>query len=105
MNSIRQYLLPFRHFQKNARLFIYLAFILSVSQSVFGLVYNLYIFRLGYARKFPGTLESIPVFFTAALAVPSALLCSNLPLKKNLLITLTLGVFSALGLAILREEG
>ena len=100
MNSLRQYFLRFRDFQKNAKLFIYLTFILGVSQSVFGLVYNLYILKLGYTREFLGTLESIPVFVTAALAVPLALLCVNLPLKKNLLITLGLATAAALGLAI-----
>ena len=97
---MRQYFLRFRQFHRNARLFIYLTFILSVSQAIFGLVYNLYILKLGYTREFLGTLESIPVFVTAALAVPLALLCVNLPLKKNLLITLSLAVFAALGLSI-----
>ena len=83
MNSLKQYFLRFGDFQKNARLFIYLSFILGVSQNLFGLVYNLYILKLGYTREFLGTLESIPVFVTAALAVPLALLCVNLPLKKT----------------------
>jgi len=100
MNSIREYFLRFRHFQKNAKLFIYLTFILSVAQTIFGLVYNLYILKLGYTREFLGTLESIPVFVTAALAVPLAMLCVNLPLRKNLLITLGLAAFAALGLSI-----
>ena len=97
---MRQYFLRFGDFQKNAKLFIYLTFILGVSQSVFGLVFNLYLLKLGYTRGFLGTLESIPVFVTAALAVPLALLCVNLPLKKNLLITLGLAAISTLGLAI-----
>ena len=97
---MRQYFLRFRDFQKNAKLFIYLTFILGVSQSVFGLVFNLYVLKLGYTRGFLGTLESIPVFVTAALAVPLALLCVSLPLKKNLLITLALAAGSTLGLAL-----
>ena len=100
MNSLKQYFLRFRDFQKNAKIFIYLTFILGVSQSIFGLVYNLYILKLGYTREFLGTLESIPVFVTAALAVPLALLCFNLPLKKNLFITLGLAAAAALGLAV-----
>lgn len=97
---MRQYFSRFGQFQRNARLFIYLTFILGVSQSVFGLVYNLYILKLGYSREFLGTLESIPPFVTAALAVPLALLCVNLPLKKSLLITLALATLSSLGLAV-----
>ena len=77
-----------------------MTFILGVAQSVFNLVYNLYILKLGYTREFLGTLESIPVFVTAALAVPLALLCVNLPLKKNLLLTLALAAAASLGLAI-----
>jgi len=99
-SRLSHYFLRFRQFHKNAKLFIYLTFILAVSQSVFGLVYNLYILKLGYTREFLGTLESIPVFVTAALAVPLALLCVNLPLKKNLLITMVLAVLAALGLSI-----
>ena len=97
---LSHYFLRFRQFHKNAKLFIYLTFILAVSQSIFGLVYNLYILKLGYTREFLGTLESIPVFVTAALAVPLALLCVNLPLKKTLLISMALAVFTALGLSI-----
>lgn len=97
---MRQYFLRFRDFQKNARLFIYLTFILGVSQSVFTLVSNLYILELGYTREFLGTLESIPVFVTAALAVPLALLCAGLPLRKSLFLTLGLATVSTLGLAV-----
>lgn len=97
---MRLYFLRFRDFQKNAKLFIYLTFILGVSQNIFSLVYNLYILKLGYTREFLGTLESIPIFVTAALAVPLALLCASLPLRKNLFITLGLAAASALGLAV-----
>jgi MFS family permease len=100
MDSVRNYFLRFLHFHKNAKLFIYITFVLGVSQSLFGLVYNLYILKLGYTREFLGTLESIPVFVTAALAVPLAILCVNLPLKKNLFITLVLVALSSLGLAL-----
>ncbi len=100
MHSLQQYFLRFRYFHKNVRLFICITFILGVAQSVFNLVYNLYILKLGYTREFLGTLESIPVFVTAALAVPLALLCANLPLKKSLLITLALASAASLGLAI-----
>jgi MFS family permease len=100
MSSLRQYFLRFKYFHKNVRLFICLTFLLSLAQSIFNLVYNLYILKLGYTREFLGTLESIPVFVTAALAVPLALLCVNLPLKKNLLITLALAAAASLGLAI-----
>ncbi|MFA7008011.1 MAG: MFS transporter [Elusimicrobiales bacterium] len=100
MHSLRLYFSRFGDFQKSARLFIYLTFILGVSQSAFGLVYNLYILKLGYTREFVGTLESIPMFVTAALAAPLALLCAGLPLKKNLAISLCLAAASALGLAV-----
>jgi MFS family permease len=81
-----------------------MTFMLGVSQSLFNLVYNLYILKLGYTREFLGTLESIPVFVTAALAVPLALLCVNLPLKKNLLITISLTAFASLGLAVFPSQ-
>lgn len=97
---MKRYFLRFAEFQKNARLFICLTFIMGVAQSLFGLVYNLYILKLGYTREFVGTLESIPVFVTAALAVPLALLCADLPFRKNLLITLCLAAVSTAGLAV-----
>jgi MFS family permease len=100
MLYLRDYFLRLKYFHKNVRLFICMTFILGVAQSVFNLVYNLYILKLGYTREFLGTLESIPVFVTAALAVPLALLCVNLPLKKNLLLTLALAAAASLGLAI-----
>ncbi len=100
MKALKEYLLRFRHFHGNARLFIYVTFASSMAQSAFGLVYNLYVLELGYTREFLGTLESIPVFVTAALAVPLALLCANLSMKRILLTAVALAALAFAGLSV-----
>ena len=99
MSSIREYFLRFHHFHRNIRLFICITFAQGVSHTAFTLVYNLYVLKLGYTREFLGTLESIPIFVTAALAVPLAILCANIPIKRILVIALSLTAFATLGLA------
>lgn len=98
--SFREYFLRFLRFHANVRLFICATFALGVAQSVFSLVYNLYVLKLGYTREFIGTLESIPVFVTAALAAPIALLCVRFSMKKLLLTALFLAAVSFSGLAL-----
>lgn len=97
MNSLRQYFSGLTGFQPNARRFMLFTVIATFTQSIYGLVFNLFMLELGYTMEFIGTLESLPAFVIAALAVPLALLCSKVPLKKMLVLSTALGFAAAAG--------
>ena len=76
-----KYLAAFHELSPNARRFLALSFLLAFAQSMFGLVFNLYILKLGYTRDFLGLLGSMPSLAVAALSVPLALACSRFPAR------------------------
>ena len=78
-NVIKKYSAGFMSFNPNARNFLLLTFLMSFAQSIFGLVFNLYILKLGYTLDFLGTLGAIPSLTVAALAIPLAIFCSATP--------------------------
>ena len=97
---IKNYIAGFRAFSGNARNFLLLTFLMSFAQSIFGLVFNLYILKLGYTRDFLGTLGSIPSLTVAALAIPLAVFCSAFPARKSLLASLALSFAAMAGMAL-----
>jgi MFS family permease len=98
---VKNYISGFRAFGPNARNFLLLTFLMSFAQSIFGLVFNLYILKLGYTRDFLGTLGAIPSLAVAALAIPLAVFCGNIPARKILLVSVALTAASMTGMAIL----
>ncbi len=99
-NFINNYIAGYKAFSANARNFLLLTFLMSFAQSVFGLVFNLYILKLGYTRDFLGTLGAIPGLSIAALAIPLAVFCGSLPARKSLLASLALSFASMAGMAV-----
>ncbi|MDD5209397.1 MAG: MFS transporter [Elusimicrobiales bacterium] len=97
---IKNYIAGFKAFSPNARNFLFLTFLMSFAQSIFGLVFNLYILKLGYTRDFLGTLGAIPGLSIAALAIPLAVFCGSLPARKSLLASLALSFASMAGMAV-----
>ncbi len=99
-NVIKNYLAVFRAFGGNARNFLLLTFLLSFAQNIFGLVFNLYILKLGYTRDFLGTLGAIPSLTVAALAIPLAVFIGSVPARKSLLASLALSLAAMTGMAL-----
>lgn len=98
---IKNYLAVFRAFSPNARNFLLLTFLMSFAQSIFGLVFNLYILKLGYTRDFLGTLGAIPSLTVAALAIPLAVFTGAMPARKILLGSLAFSLAAMTGMALL----
>ncbi|HAH30839.1 MAG TPA: hypothetical protein DCL44_00835, partial [Elusimicrobia bacterium] len=90
-----------RAFQPNARRFLAMSFLMAFSQSIFGLVFNLYILKLGYNRDFLGSLGALPSLTLAALSVPLVIMCSKVSARKNLIVSLALGFATMAGLSLL----
>ena len=99
-----KYQAAFRALQPNARRFLALSFLLAFAQSMFGLVFNLYILKLGYTRDFLGLLGSLPTLAVAALAVPLALACARFPARRMLLASLGLSVLAMCGLSLFESR-
>jgi MFS family permease len=104
-NLLRNYAAGFTAFSANARNFLLLTFLLSLAQSVFTLVFNLYILELGYDRDFLGVIGSIPGLTVAALAIPLAVFCAALSARKALLASLGLAFAAMTGLAFFTGRG
>ncbi len=92
-------------FGADARNFLLLTFLMSFAQSVFGLVFNLYILKLGHTRDFLGTLGSIPSLTVAVLAIPLAVFCAAFPARKSLLASLALSFTAMAGMAAFTGRG
>jgi MFS family permease len=75
----------YRALHPNARRFLALSFLAALAQSMFALVFNLYVLSLGYDREFMGLLGSLPGLTVAGLAVPLALACHRIPARLALL--------------------
>jgi MFS family permease len=102
---LKNYLAGYRAFSPNARNFLLLTFLLSFAQSIFNLVFNLYILKLGYTRDFLGTLGAIPSLGVAALAIPLAIFCGSFSARKSLFAMLGLGLAAMGGLALMTGRG
>jgi len=100
LDIIKNYIAVFRAFSKNARNFLLLTFLMSFAQSIFGLVFNLYILKLGYTRDFLGTLGAIPSLTVAALAIPLAVFFAAAPARKSLMGSLALSLVAMAGMAL-----
>ncbi len=97
---IKNYFAVFKAFSPNARNFLLLTFLVSFAQSIFALVFNLYILKLGYTRDFLGTLGAIPSLTIAALAIPLAVFFASYPARKSLLASAALSFAAMAGMAL-----
>ncbi|MBI5743958.1 MAG: MFS transporter [Elusimicrobia bacterium] len=97
---LKNYAAALRAFRPNARRFLAFTFLLSLAQSVYGLVFNLYILKTGYTMDFVGTLGAIPGLTVAALSIPLAVLTAGLPARRMLLVSVGLSSAVMLGMAV-----
>ena len=104
-DTIKNYTAGFMAFTPDARRFLLLTFFMSFAQSVFGLVFNLYVLKLGYTRDFLGILGAIPSLTVAALAVPLAIFCGSFAARKSLLASLALSFAAMGGMAVFTSRG
>lgn len=98
---IKNYAAAYRAFQPNAKRFLIFSFLLSLAQSVYGLIFNLYILQSGYTMDFVGVLGAIPGLTVAALAIPMAVLTAGMPARRLLLLALAGAAAAMLGMAFI----
>lgn len=84
------YVSKIRLFSHNARAYLAYYFLLSIHLGIYGVIFNLYILRLGYKEDLLGLMLSIVFISTGLAAVPAALLCDRIGRKNTLLISILL---------------
>lgn len=82
------YVSRIRQFSHNARAYVAYYFLLSVHLGIYGVIFNLYILRLGFREDLLGLMLSIVFISTGAAAIPAALLCDRIGRKNTLLISI-----------------
>lgn len=96
--GISSYLSKVRHFTPNARKFLVYELFLALNAGIYGVIFNLYVLKLGYHEDFLGLLLSIIYVSTGLFALPAAVLCDRIGRKRTLIIS---SVMLAVALALL----
>jgi MFS family permease len=96
--GISAYLSHVRQFTPNARKFLAFQFFLALNSGIYGVIFNLYLLKLGYHEDFMGVILGVVFVSSGLLSVPAAMLCDRIGRRKTLLLS---SVVLALGLALL----
>ena len=74
-------------FSRNAKLFLASMFLVGMSFSAFGVIFNLYLVEAGFREGFIGNLLSVGALAMSLLALPAGLACDRIGRKKSLLLS------------------
>lgn len=88
IEALGKYLSRTGQFSHNARSYLAYYFLLSVHLGIYGVIFNLYILRLGIREDMLGLMLSIVFISTGLAAVPAASLCDRIGRKYTLLFSI-----------------
>ena len=94
------YLAAWRGFSKNAKLFLLITLLTSLSTGGFNVLFGITVLRLGQTESFLGSVLAVGIFTSGALALPSGLLADWRGNKVVLLAALGLTGLGLLGQAL-----
>lgn len=83
-----------RRFSPNARKYLLFVFLTALNAGIYGVIFNLYILRLGFKEDFLGLILSAATTSTGLFAIPAAFVCDRLGRKMTLLLSSVLSVIS-----------
>jgi MFS family permease len=83
-----------RLFSHNARAYLAYYFLLSIHLGVYGVIFNLYILRLGIRDDLLGLMLAVVYVSMGLFAVPAALLCDRIGRKWTLAVSILISTFS-----------
>lgn len=95
---IRNYVQAFKNFSLNARMYLAFNFLVALYVGISGVVFNLYVIKLGYNEQFLGLIISAMMISTGLFAFPAAQVCDRIGSKKSLVYS---GILSAVVLFLL----
>ena len=85
--GLKSYLSRVRSFTPNARKFLVFQFFIALNTGIYGVIFNLYVMRLGYHEDFLGLLLGVVYLSTGLGALPAALLCDRIGRRKTLMLS------------------
>jgi MFS family permease len=85
--GISAYLSRIRQFTPNARKFLAFQFFLALNTGIYGVIFNLYVLKLGYHEDFLGLLLGVIYVSTGIFSLPAAMLCDRIGRRKTLMIS------------------
>jgi MFS family permease len=88
------YVSRLRSFSHNARLYLLFVFLITLNVGIYGVIFNLYILRLGFREDFLGLILSLSSVSVGLFAIPAAFVCDRLGRKRTLLLSSVLLTFS-----------
>ncbi|WP_231844849.1 MFS transporter [Methanocella arvoryzae] len=98
MYSIGSYISRVRQFTPNARKFLAYEFFLALNAGIYGVIFNLYVLKLGYHEDFLGLILSVMSVSTGLFALPAAIVCDRIGRKNTLVLS---SILLAVALALL----
>ncbi|MDQ7793207.1 MAG: MFS transporter [bacterium] len=100
MIGLLEHLGSIRQFGTNARLFLTVNALGSMSHAIFSLVFNLYIYSLGYRQDFIGLLNGLPALVVLLIGLPIGMAADRRGYLGFLRVGAVLSTASCLGLAL-----
>ncbi|OPY49053.1 MAG: Major Facilitator Superfamily protein [Methanosaeta sp. PtaU1.Bin060] len=88
------YAAKLRRFSLNARMYLIFVFLITLNTGIYGVVFNLYILKLGFGKDFLGLMLSTSAASSGLFAIPAAFVCDRLGRKKTLLLSSVLSTIS-----------
>lgn len=85
--AVNGYVSKIKHFSHNAREYLVFFFLLSVNLGIYGVIFNLYVLRLGYKEDLLGLMLCIVYLSTGIASLPTAMLCDRIGRKATLIIS------------------
>jgi MFS family permease len=80
----------------NARKYLLFVFLTTLNVGIYGVIFNLYILKLGFTEDFLGLILSLSSASVGLFAIPAAVICDRLGRKDTLLLSSSLLSFSLL---------
>jgi MFS family permease len=87
-------------FSRNANIFLWYTLSKGLTLAIFGLVFNLYLYALGFDKQFIGLVNAMPAITSLLCAVPVGMLADRIGSRTLLLITGFLTPLTMLGFAL-----
>jgi MFS family permease len=87
-------------FSRNANIVLWYTLSKGLTLAMFGLVFNLYLYAVGFDKQFIGIVNAMPAITSLLCAVPVGLLADRVGARTMLLITGVLSPLTMLGMAL-----
>lgn len=103
-NPISTYRQTFRHFSRNARLYLISNIIQGLVFSIYMLFFNLFILARGFEKDFLGFLAAIPSFVGLVFAFPAGAISDRIGHRRAMMLGTLLSALPVAGIILLTDK-